>query len=140
MERIVKIIWGLPICLLITIIAGCRSVKYVPVESVRTDSVYVDRYLRDSIYQRDSVFVNKWTVGDTVYQDKVVYKYVYQDRVRYDTISIMRSDTVSVPYSVERELGKWEKIKQKIGGWTLIAFGIVFFLFIIWWIHFKYKS
>ena len=35
------------VCLML---AGCRTVRYVPVETVRTDSVYVDRFTRDSVY------------------------------------------------------------------------------------------
>lgn len=46
-------------CIMLSLLAGCKSVQYVPVETVRTDSVYVDRYLRDSIYQQDSVFINR---------------------------------------------------------------------------------
>ena len=71
MERMKGLFWGLLACLLITLLAGCRTVRYVPVETVRTDSVYVDRWQRDSVYVRDSVWVNLWTAGDTVFVDKV---------------------------------------------------------------------
>lgn len=111
MERIKGILWGIMSCILISLLSGCKSVQYVPVETVKTDSVYIDRFQRDSIYQRDSVFVNRWTAGDTVYQDKVVWKYVYRDKVKYDTVAILRSDTVRVPYPVERRLTKWEQVR-----------------------------
>lgn len=114
--------------ILLSSLAGCKSVQYVPVETVRTDSVYVDRYLRDSIYQRDSVYVNRWTAGDTVYQDKVVWKYVYRDKVKYDTVAILRSDTVRVPYPVERKLTRWEQFRLDVGGW---AIGIVIIVILI---------
>ena len=58
-------------CLLL---AGCTTTRYVPVPSVSVDSVYVDRFHRDSVYLHDSVWVNRWRAGDTVYQEKVVYK------------------------------------------------------------------
>lgn len=106
-------------CIMLSLLAGCKSVQYVPVETVRTDSMYVDHYLRDSIYQRDSVFINRWTAGDTVYQDKVVWKYVYRDKVKYDTVAILRSDTVRVPYPVERKNTKWEQIRLDVGGWAI---------------------
>lgn len=114
--------------ILLSSLAGCKSVQYVPVETVRTDSVFVDRYLRDSIYQRDSVFINQWTAGDTVYQDKIVYKYIYRDKVKYDTVAILRSDTVRVPFSVDRELSKWEQIRLDVGGW---AIGVVIITILI---------
>lgn len=102
--------------IILSSLAGCKSVQYVPMETVRTDSIYVDRYQRDSIYQRDSVFVNRWTAGDTIYQDKVVWKYVYRDKVKYDTVAILRSDTINVPYPVECKLSKWEQLKLNVGG------------------------
>lgn len=115
-------------CIMLSLLAGCKSVKYIPVETVRTDSVYVDRYLRDSIYQRDSVYINRWTAGDTIYQDKIVYKYVYRDKVKYDTVAILRSDTVRVPFPVDRELSKWEQIRLDVGG---LAIGIVIITILI---------
>lgn len=125
--------------ILLSSLAGCKSVQYVPVETVRTDSVYVDHYLRDSIYQRDSVFINRWTAGDTVYQDKVVWKYVYRDKVKYDTVAILRSDTVRVPFSVDRELSKWEQIRLDVGGWA-IGVVIITILIVIGCMVYKLKK
>lgn len=121
--------------IILSLLAGCKSVQYVPVETVRTDSIYVDRYQRDSIYQRDSVFVNRWTAGDTVYQDKVVWKYVYRDKVKYDTVAILRSDTVRVPFPVDRELSKWEQVKLDVGGWTICAFIIIILLVVVFTVY-----
>ena len=128
MDSLKIFLYGIMACILISLLAGCKSVQYVPVEAVRTDSVYVDRFLRDSIYQRDSVFINRWTAGDTVYQDKVVLKYIYRDKVKYDTVAVLRSDTVRVPYPVERKLTRWEQIRLDVGGW---AIGIVIIVILI---------
>ena len=125
--------------ILLSSLAGCKSVQYVPVETVRTDSVYVDRYLRDSIYQRDSVYVNRWTAGDTVYQDKVVWKYVYRDKVKCDTVAVLRSDTVCVPYPVEQELTKWEQVRLDVGGWA-IAVVVVTILVVVGWMVYKIRK
>lgn len=128
----------IPYIILISL-AGCKSVQYVPMETVRTDSIYVDRYQRDSIYQRDSVFVNRWTAGDTIYQDKVVWKYVYRDKVKYDTVAILRSDTVRVPYPVERKNTKWEQIRLDVGGWA-IGVVIITILIVIGCMVYKLKK
>lgn len=125
--------------ILLSSLAGCKSVQYVPVETVRTDSVYVDRFQRDSIYQRDSVYVNRWTAGDTVYQDKVVLKYIYRDKVKYDTVSVLRSDSVRVPYPVERGLTKWEQVKLDVGGWA-IAVVVVTILVVVGWMVYKIRK
>ena len=139
MERIKGFLWGIMACILISILTGCKSVQYVPVETVRTDSVYIDRYQHDSIYQRDSIFVNRWTAGDTVYQDKVVWKYVYRDKVVYDTVAILRSDTVRVPYPVERRLSTWEEVRLNVGGWAIGAV-IIFILIVVGIIVYKLKQ
>ena len=125
--------------IILSSLAGCKSVQYVPMETVRTDSIYVDRYQRDSIYQRDSVFVNRWTAGDTIYQDKVVWKYVYRDKVKYDTVAILRSDTINVPYPVECKLSKWEQLKLNVGGWA-ISIIIIIVLIVMGCMVYKLKK
>ena len=139
MEKVKWLLFIIIPRILMNFLSGCKSVKYVPFETVRSDSVYVDRYQRDSIYQRDSVFVNRWMAGDTIYQDKVVWKYVYRDKVRYDTVSILRSDSVSVPYPVERKLTKWEQIRLDVGGWA-IGVVIITILIVIGCIVYKLKK
>lgn len=139
MERIKGFLWGIMTCILISILTGCKSVQFVPVETVKTDSVYIDRFQRDRIYQRDSVFVNRWTAGDTIYQDKVVWKYVYRDKVKYDTVAILRSDTVRVPYPVERRLTTWEQVRLNVGGWAIGAV-IIFILIVVGIIVYKLKQ
>jgi hypothetical protein len=125
--------------IILSSLAGCKSVQYVPVETVRTDSIYVDRYQRDSIYQRDSVFVNRWIAGDTIYQDKVVWKYVYRDKVKYDTVAILRSYTINVPYPVECKLSKWEQLKLNVGGWA-ISIIIIIVLIVMGCMVYKLKK
>lgn len=125
--------------IILSLLAGCKSVQSVPVETVRTDSIYVDRYQRDSIYQRDSVFVNRWTAGDTIYQDKVVWKYVYRDKFKYDTVAILRSDTINVPYPVECKLSKWEQLKLDVGGWA-ISIIIIIVLIVMGCMVYKLKK
>ena len=139
MERIKGFLWGIMACILISMLTGCKSVQYVPLETVRTDSLYVDRYQHDSIYLRDSVFVNRWTAGDTVYQDKVVWKYVYRDKVKYDTVSVLRSDSVRVPYPVERRLTKWEQVRLNVGGWA-IAVVVITILVIVGCVVYKIRK
>ena len=107
-------------------ITSCRSIKYVPVESVRHDSIYITKHQRDSIFQRDSIYV--LDKGDTViiYKDK--YIYVYNNET--DTIFRNTTDTITQVVEVERELTKWQKFRMDAGGWALgvllilIIFGV----------------
>lgn len=119
MDRLRVLLLGLLVYAVLTLLFGCRGVKYVQVPSVSVDSVYVDRWQRDSVYVRDSVFVNQWKKGDTVFIDKMVTKYKYRDRWRYDTVAIVRRDTVQVPYPVEKDLGWWQQ--TEIYGFRVLA-------------------
>ena len=122
------------VCLML---AGCRTVRYVPVETVRTDSVYVDRFTRDSVYLRDSVFVNRWMQGDTVFVDKVSVKYLYRDRWRHDTVAVVRRDSVQIPVPVEREFGWWQQARLKMF-WPLVAVVVVLAV-AVWWMARRMK-
>ena len=106
-------------------IVSCRSVKYVPVETVKTDSVYVNKVQRDSIRLQDSIFV--FVKGDTVRIEK--YKYIYRDRVVRDTVRLVERDSVQVPVPVEKELSRWQRWKQEVGGFAMA--GIVITVLVV---------
>lgn len=106
------------IILLMPAICSCRSVKYVPVETVKTDSIYIKQMQRDSIYQHDSIYIRE--KGDTVWMEK--YRYIYRDKVVRDTMYVNSTDTIREPYPVEKELTRWQSMKLELGGW---AFGIL---------------
>lgn len=129
--------WQIILIILLTsaICCGCRTVtEYVPVETVRLDTVYVNRIAVDSVLVRDSVYIHER--GDTVTEYRYQYVYRYKDRV--DTLYLSKVDTVGVPYPVERELTKWQSVKVDYGGW---AIGIVFFtiLVVVGWMVYKLK-
>lgn len=135
MDRVRVLILGL---LSVVLLVGCTTTMYVPVPSVSVDSVYVDRWLRDSVYLHDSVFVNQWMHGDTVYVDKVVTKYKYKDRWRYDTVSVVRSDSVRVPYPIEKDLGWWEK--TRLYSFPVLVAMVAVLAFVIVWLVKKLRK
>ena len=109
-------------------LAACKQVQYVPVETVRLDSIYLTQTLRDSIVRYDSVYVRD--KGDTVWLEK--YKYLYRDRWRVDTLVSVRTDTVSVPYPVERKLTRWERVKLEAGGYAIVVGALAVLAVIVW--------
>ena len=123
---------GLIILTAISVLCGCKTVRYVPVETVRTDSVYVDKWQRDSVYLHDSVFVCRWTAGDTVFVDRVSVKWRYRDRWRRDTVAVVWRDSVQAPYPVEKPLGWWERARMKLF-WPLAAAAVVLAV-AVWWL------
>ena len=100
--------------LLAMAVTSCRSVRYVPVETVKHDSVYVGKVVRDSVFVKDSVLVVK---GDTVTEYR--WKYVFKYKNRTDTLYVSRTDTIRVPYPVEAKLTKWQRFKMEAGGYAI---------------------
>lgn len=100
--------------LLAIAVTSCRSVRYVPVETVKHDSVYVGKVVRDSVFVKDSVLVVK---GDTVTEYR--WKYVFKYKDRTDTLYVSRTDTIRVPYPVEAKLTKWQQFKMEAGGYAI---------------------
>lgn len=130
MKRLVYLIILLTsaICL-----CSCRT-KYVPVESVRTEIEYRDRWQRDSVHVHDSIHVRE--KGDTVYIDR--WHTEYKDRLVRDTVRIEKTDSVLVPYPVEKGLTRWQLVKQEIGG--IAMGGIIALCLIIIWLTRKNKK
>lgn len=109
---------------LATILYSCKSIQYVPVETTKRDTTYLSQTKIDSIYHRDSIYVEH--KGDTVYLSK--YKYLYKYIEKHDTLWREKTDTIQVVYPVEAQLTKWQKIKINIGEYLITAIALV----IIW--------
>lgn len=124
-EEVLRLWWVALLAILL--LASCKTV-YVPVESVSKDSIYINKWMRDSVYVKDSVFVH--TKADTVfkYRDRVYYR----DRVVRDTLFVMERDTTTVVQEVERKLTRAEKLKMDIGNGVLWAVPIILFLYILY--------
>ena len=89
-------------------LCGCRT-EYVPVESVRYDSLMIEKLMRDSVFVRDSVYLKE--KGDTIYKYKDRFVYVYKNRV--DTFFAEKIREKEVPVPVERKLSWWEVVKME---------------------------
>lgn len=105
-------------------LTSCRSIKYVPVETVKTEYKTRDSIRFDSIYEHDSIFL--FVKGDTVYKEKYLYKYRYLTINKTDTV--MMTDSVQIPYPVEKQLTRWQQMKIELGGW---AVGVIVILSIV---------
>lgn len=109
-------------------LCSCAKTIYVPVESVKLDSVYFNRHTRDSIYIKDSVFVS--SRADTVFLNR--WHNVYRDRIMCDTLYKSVRDTTTVVCTVEREFTKFERLKMDVGAGVLFAIPIILFLYILY--------
>ena len=112
--------------MLVLLFAGCKT-RTVVVETVRTDTTYITKHQRDSIYLKDSTHVSETQHGDTLLLKITEWHTKYVDRAVHDTTYIATHDTIPDPYPVEvkvpRELSWWQKFMMRTGG---IALGLLF--------------
>ena len=118
---VIGLIMGLIACALITMCTGCTTTQYVPVIEHKTDTVYQNKVKHDSIWQHDSVQI--MIKGDSVTIDRWHTKYVSKEV--HDTTYISKTDSVPVPYPVEKlvpaELTWWQQTRLHIANIMLWA-------------------
>jgi hypothetical protein len=110
------------------------------VETERVDSVYVYRtdtltqtliqQVFDSVWQDRNTSVTVNTDGDTIREVERIETHHYHSdnsliaelRARCDSLTQLKQKTVQVPYPVEAQLTRWQKVKQEVGG---VAIGVL---------------
>lgn len=91
--------------------------------SVRTEFVSQVKLIHDSIYLRDSVFVEK--KGDTIYQHK--WRTQYRERLIHDTLIVTKADTLRIKEVANKEVVKSPSFFQM---WRAYIIGAVVMLLI----------
>lgn len=142
---LMRIILSLALCI---IVVGCKTttkIVEVPVEKevIKTDSIYITKVKVDSVFEKDSIYINTYVKGDTIYRDNYRFISRWRDRVKLDTIHKTHTDTIKVEKAitieVEKPLSWWQKVKQDVGG---IAMGILVTLLVglIIWVLIKTRT
>lgn len=93
--------------------------------SVRTEFVWKVKQIHDSIYLRDSVFVEK--KGDTIYQHK--WRTQYRERFIHDTLIIRKTDTLRIRESIksqETQVSRTRPLSHYLIGVALVLLAILF--------------
>ena len=111
--------------LLTILVAGCKTkTVVVTVPEVRTDTTYITKHQRDSIYMKDSTHVSEQQHGDTVLMKITKWHTKYIEKIKTDTIYQHKVDSVGVPYPVpeyvEKKLNWWQKTRMGVGSIALI--------------------
>lgn len=134
---------------------SCSHRVYVPVQSIRTDTIYMSRKdsvhikdslitrqvinIRDSVAIHDSVVIIKDEQGNI--NEKLIVRYrdrwhATQDNLtlqrqidRYkasnDSLRATKEEYKEIPVPVEKKLSRWQKIKMDVGGWAIGAMSTV---------------
>lgn len=108
------------------LLSGCTTVRYLPAESTRSDSIRVVTARTDAIHVTDSTVIDRST--DTVRIDR--WRTVWRDRLTTDTIVSASRDTIRVPYPVETRvevaapLSGWQKALMSAGALSALLVAI----------------
>lgn len=132
-------------------LTSCSHRVYVPVQSIRTDTIYISRNdsvhikdslifrqivnIRDSVAIHDSIVIIKDEQGNV--KERLIVRYrdhwhATQDALtllrlidRYkasnDSLRATKTEYKEVPIPVEKKLSRWQKIKMDVGGWAIGA-------------------
>lgn len=132
-------------------LTSCSHRVYVPVQSIRTDTIYMSRKdsvhikdslitrqvinIRDSVAIHDSIVIIKDEQGNI--KEKLIVRYRDRWHATVDNLSLQRqidrykasndslratkTEYKEVPIPVEKELSRWQKIKMDAGGWAIGA-------------------
>lgn len=137
---------------IVLILTGCKT-KYVSVPEYHKE--YVSR--TDSFFHTDTILEKEWMTIKEVDSTQLAelgiqlrsIRSAYliernKNRERSNTTlsaktdTIFKTDSVSVPYPVERKLNKWERVKMDYGGmaigWTFVAV-----CFIVAWLARRFR-
>lgn len=118
---------------LVLAVTGCASQKVVTVEHVTHDTIRITQQQRDSIVLHDSIHVRERTQGDTVFVEVTRWHTQYRDRLLLDSIYAVRTDSVPVPYPVEkkvpRALSWFQKMEIWLGRFVLVSLAV---LAVVW--------
>ena len=142
-------------------VCSCRTVKYVPVESY-ADSIVVEKLVEVQL-PTDSATIRALLECDE--NGKVVLSWLdiansknaqaqltidslgnllakmktQPDTVYLSSKEVTVTNEVKVPYPVEKELTKWQKLCINAGGWA-IGIAIITILAVVWRMVYKLKK
>ena len=105
-------------------LTSCKHTEYITVEKVRTDTTYISKLQRDSVWLHDSIHVAE--KGDTVKIEKWHTKYI--EKQIHDTLYKAKVDSVPVPYPVpeyiEKNLTWWQQTRLHLANIVLYLLGL----------------
>lgn len=105
----------------VLLLTSCTTTKVVEVERVKTDTTYITKWQRDSVWLHDSIRVRE--KGDSVWVERWHTKFV--EREVHDTLYQAKTDSIPVPYEVIKEvpapLSWWQRVRLWLGNIVLLA-------------------
>ena len=119
--------WAGILWLAVTALSGCTRTVYTPVPAVSTEKEDVSKWRVDTVIDSDTVRIVER--GDTVFLSSTQWRWRIKEV--HDTVSFVRTDSVPVPYPVERKLSRWEQTKQD-WGIAITAVAAIISIAVVW--------
>lgn len=138
-------------------LGSCKSVQYVPVETIKHDSIYISKMdtlkFTHTIKEKEYVTVKDSSSVVLDEQGKVLKQEIWHNKTiirqmsdsldfykaKYDSLYSARQDTFYIPYPIERELSKSEQRYISIGKVSLgLYIGLA--LALIAWVVYRLKK
>ena len=116
---------GMVVLLLLAMLASCKTTRYVSVPEYHKEYINrTDTFLRsDTLFRLDSVVIRQQ--GDTTVIEKMRWQNRFVNVYKVKTDTIMKSDSIRVPYPVEKKLSKWQQLRLDFGGWAMLVLGML---------------
>ena len=134
LENVLQIVIAFVLALIVCAMIGCTTTKYIPIETVRIDSVRYHTFKVDSIVITDSIIEKEYIKGDTVFKEKESYRYRNTHKAKVDTIRETKVEYVEKPIEVEKKLTTWQQFKINAGEWLLAGVALMLLLFAFLWV------
>lgn len=116
---------GMVVLLLLAMLASCKTTRYVSVPEYHKEYINrTDTFLRsDTLFRLDSVVIRQQ--GDTTVIEKIRWQNRFVNVYKVKTDTIIKADSVRVPYPVEKKLSKWQQLRLDFGGWAMLVLGML---------------
>lgn len=107
------------ILFLTILLTSCKSIEYIPVETVKTE--YINVHTVDTLIQNTTTTIKE--KGDTIYIE--VDKFIYKYRDRVDTCVINDTTYIDkIEYVEVNRIKDWQSLLMVFGG---ILIGLIVF-------------
>lgn len=128
---------GMVVLLLLAMLASCKTTRYVSVPEYHKEYINrTDTFLRsDTLFRLDSVVIRQQ--GDTTIIEKIRWQNRFVNVYKVKTDTIIKTDSIRVPYPVEKKLSKWQQLRLGFGGWAMGLIVIVIFFVVVWLVRRK---
>lgn len=131
--------WFMCVLIVVAFLMGCKQTEYIPVKEVHTEYVHS----HDTVHHHDTTHTERETVireankGDSAMlakygiqlrENERLIMFLQKELERVAAVSyehshdsVMKGDSIPVPYPVEKKLTPWQQTKQDYGGYALVA-------------------